>query len=144
MVWSLDRAPQLAEITPFRLTRPFDLAYTRFTASLVSFVVLGVVASPPTTIGTHSSSLARRHDGRDHRVGYDVSRSINQVFVLGGDCLVGRSARRTVNLCFAAAGPDPRAVKLHRRFECRAKRTIAGARSGMRCARHRGARNSFG
>jgi hypothetical protein len=41
MFRSLDRAPQLTEITPFRLTHPFDLAYTRFTASLVSFVGIG-------------------------------------------------------------------------------------------------------
>jgi hypothetical protein len=37
------RASQLAEITPFRLTRPFDLAYTRFTASLASSRLLAVV-----------------------------------------------------------------------------------------------------
>jgi hypothetical protein len=37
------RASQPTEITPFRLTRPFDLAYTRFTASLVSSRLLAVV-----------------------------------------------------------------------------------------------------
>jgi hypothetical protein len=41
MVWSLEWAPQLTEITPFRLTRPFDLAYTRFTACLVSSLGIG-------------------------------------------------------------------------------------------------------
>ena len=35
------RASQLTEIAPFRLTRPFDLAYTRFTASFGEFLAIG-------------------------------------------------------------------------------------------------------
>jgi len=43
---------------------------------------------------------------RGRRVSYDLSRSTDQVFVFGGDCLLGRSPRRTVYLCFAATRPD--------------------------------------
>jgi hypothetical protein len=32
-LWLAASLLQLTEIAPFRLTRPFDLAYTRFTAS---------------------------------------------------------------------------------------------------------------
>jgi hypothetical protein len=37
----LGRSSQLTEIAPFRLTRPFDLAYTRFTACFGEFLAMG-------------------------------------------------------------------------------------------------------
>jgi hypothetical protein len=40
-LWAVWALSQLTEIAPFRLTRPFDLAYTRFTASFGEFLAMG-------------------------------------------------------------------------------------------------------
>jgi hypothetical protein len=40
-LWAAWRSSQLTEIAPFRLTRPFDLAYTRFTACFGEFLAMG-------------------------------------------------------------------------------------------------------
>jgi hypothetical protein len=40
-LWLAASLLQLTEIAPFCLTRPFDLAYTRFTASFGGFLGIG-------------------------------------------------------------------------------------------------------